>query len=438
MSAHLKLWTGIGLYLLVNGAGVAQAEGGAQAVGTPFALLLHNTHATAGRSPWVGEVLGQEVPWLLAQSSSGSASVVEPYCQPFAVEGGGEGGEGGEGSGPSIPVITLKPEQRFQDPQIIEDFVDKVVIPNYEQLAADTQELDRAVQAFVEVPSEMTLEAARQAWLSARITWEESEAFAFGPAAALGLDADLDEWPLNEADVQDILESRDPLTPETVANLESGQKGFHALAFLLFGVDNDKALADFTERDFEYLTAVAPVLANTAEELLQSWTEGVRGFPPFREEFLKAGEDSNSYLTLQAAAEEIAQGILGLLDELGNIKIGEAFVEQNPFLLESRFAHHSLPEFEANLRSVQYAYSGGFRGIQGRGLSEFIKTIDPALDTEIQLQFQQAAAALAEIPDPIEKSLCDPQARTKITTAQDQVLRAHDTFAQRILPLFRQ
>ncbi|MCJ2544512.1 imelysin family protein [Thermostichus vulcanus] len=71
-------------------------------------------------------------------------------------------------------------------------------------------------------------------------------------------------------------------------------------------------------------------------------------------------------------------------------------------------------------------------------MSEFVKTIDPALDAEIQLQFQQAAAALAEIPAPIEKSLCDPQARAKITTAQDQILRAHDTFAQRILPLFQQ
>ncbi|MCJ2544529.1 imelysin family protein [Thermostichus vulcanus] len=358
MSAHLKLWRGIGLCLLVNGAGVAQAERDAQVVGTPPVGTLI-----------VGEVLGQEAPRLLAQSSSGRASVAEQSCQPIAVEGGGEGGEGGEESGPSIPVITLKPEQHFQEPQIILDFVDQVVLPNYEQLVAETQDLSTAVQAFVEAPDEVKLEAARQAWFTARITWEESEAYAFGPAASLGLDADLDEWPLNEVDVLDVLESGDPLTSETVADLESGQKGFHAIAFLLFGVDNDKSLTDFTERDLEYLAAVAPVLANTAEELLQSWTEGVQGFPPFREEFVTAGEGSNSYLTLQAAAEEIAQGILGLLDELGNIKIGAAFAEQNPFLLESRFAHHSLPEFEANLRSVQYAYSGGFRERQGRGLS---------------------------------------------------------------------
>ncbi|MEN9223055.1 MAG: imelysin family protein, partial [Thermostichus sp. BF3_bins_97] len=156
MSAHLKLWTGIGLYVLVGGAGIAQAEGVTQPVGNPR------------------EVSGWEAPWLVAQAN--------PDCRPIAVEGGGEGGEGGEGSGPSIPVITLAPEQHFQDPQIILDFVDQVVIPNYEQLAAETQDLSAAVQAFVETPDETKLEAARQTWFTARITWEESEAFAFGPA----------------------------------------------------------------------------------------------------------------------------------------------------------------------------------------------------------------------------------------------------------------
>ncbi len=420
MSIHLKLWTGIGLYVLVSGAAYGE---------------------TRMDSPIAG--ITDELPALSA-SSFGLVAQVNPDCRPIAIDGGGEGGEGGSGSlstgstNSSAPGVALSPEQQFQDRQIILDFVDQVVIPNYEQLAADTQVLSQTIQAFVENPDQKTLETARQAWFAARITWEESEAFAFGPAESLGLDGDLDEWPLNEVDVLDVLQSEEPLTPETVADLESGQKGFHAVGFLLFGVNNDKSLEDFTERDLEYLAAVAPVLADTASNLLKSWTEGIQGFPPFREEFVKAGESSNSYLTLQAAAEEIAQGILGLLDELGNIKIGEAFTEQNPFLLESRFAHHSLPEFEANLRSVQYAYLGGFRGRQGRGLSQFVQSIDPALDNQIQSQFQAAAAALKGIPAPIEESLCDANARDPITTAVVQIQRAFDSFSQGVLPLLQQ
>lgn len=411
MSRYLKLWTGIGLYVLVSGAACGETQKDPSAAG------------------------GGDPP-ALSQASPQQAAQMNPECRPIPVDGGGEGGE--EGAGSRRPAVVLSPEQRFQDRQILLDFADQVVIPAYEQLVADTQALSQAIQAFVQDPNAQTLQAARQAWSVARITWEESEAFAFGPAAYLGLDADLDEWPLNEVEVLEVLNSGDPLTPETVAELESGQKGFHAVAFLLFGVDNNKSLQDFTERDREYLAALGPVLADTAAKLLKSWTEGVQGLPAFREEWVKAGEGSKSYLTLQAAAEEIAQGILGMLDELGKVKIGEAFAQQNPFLLESRFAHHSLPEFQANVRSVQYAYLGGFRGRQGRGLSQFVRGIDPVLDDQIQLQFQEVAAALQGIPAPMEKSLCDANARSSITAAMEQIQRAFDGFSQGVVPLLQQ
>lgn len=410
MSRYLKLWTGIGLYVLVSGAACGETQKDPSAAG------------------------GGDPP-ALSQASPQQAAQMNPECQPIPVDGGGEGGE--EGAGSRRPAVVLSPEQRFQDRQILLDFADQVVIPAYEQLVADTQALSQAIQAFVQDPNAQTLQAARQAWSVARITWEESEAFAFGPAAYLGLDADLDEWPLNEVEVLEVLNSGDPLTPETVAELESGQKGFHAVAFLLFGVDNNKSLQDFTERDREYLAALGPVLADTAAKLLKSWTEGVQGLPAFREEWVKAGEGSKSYLTLQAAAEEIAQGILGMLDELGKVKIGEAFAQQNPFLLESRFAHHSLPEFQANVRSVQYAYLGGFRDRKGRGLSQFVRDINPNLDSQIQSELQAAAAALQGIPAPIEKSLCDANARGSITAAMEKIEDAFDSFAQEVVPLLQ-
>ncbi|MFQ3634498.1 MAG: imelysin family protein [Cyanobacteriota bacterium] len=59
-------------------------------------------------------------------------------------------------------------------------------------------------------------------------------------------------------------------------------------------------------------------------------------------EFVEAGDRSTSYPTPQAAATELVQGIIDLLDELGAVRIGEALDAQNPFLLESRFSHSSL------------------------------------------------------------------------------------------------
>ncbi|NJL37506.1 MAG: peptidase M75 [Leptolyngbyaceae cyanobacterium RM2_2_4] len=336
--------------------------------------------------------------------------------------------------------MFLPPDRQFRDRQIITDFVDQLIIPNYQLLTERSGELATAIDAFVANPNDSTLQAAREAWLEARSPWEQSEAFAFGPAASLGLDAELDDWPINETDVQAVLNSSDALTPEYVDGLQTSQKGFHAIGFLLFGTDNDKSLEAFTPRELEYLGAIAPVFDQTANDLLTSWTEGLEGYPPYRSEFVNAGEGSTAYPTVQAAGEEIVQGILGILDELGNVKIGEALEAQNPFLLESRFSQSSLQDFQDNLISAQNAYLGEFpaAGTDGSSLSDFIVAIDPSLDAQIREQIQTTLAALAEIPAPIEQTLCDRSAQPQIEAAQASVMELFETFEQRVLPLMQQ
>jgi hypothetical protein len=60
------------------------------------------------------------------------------------------------------------------------------------------------------------------------------------------------------------------------------------------------------------------------------------------------------------------------------------------------------------------------------------------LDDQIQLQFQEVAAALQGIPAPMEKSLCDANARSSITAAMEQIQRAFDGFSQGVVPLLQQ
>jgi len=334
----------------------------------------------------------------------------------------------------------LPPSQRFQDRQVLVDFVDALIVPNYERLTDLTGELAIAIATFTDNPTEANLEAARAVWLAARNPWEQSEAFAFGPAAFLGLDAELDDWPLNEADVIAVLESGDTLTPEYVDGLQTSQKGFHAIGYLLFGTDSEKPLSTFSDRDLAYLAAIAPVFDQTANDLLLSWTEGIQGYPAFRSEFVNAGKGSEIYPTVQAAGEEITQGIIGILDELGNVKIGAAIATQNPFLLESRFSQSSLADFKDNLISAKNAYLGDYAatGTDGQGLSDFIAAIDPELDAQIRSQLVIAMADVEAIPGPLEETLCDRNAQPAISAAQDSVLVLFDLFQQRVLPLVQQ
>jgi putative iron-regulated protein len=207
--------------------------------------------------------------------------------------------------------------------QIAADFADQVVVPTYQQLVEKSAEFVAAIDTFTVEPTDANLAAAQEKWLETRQPWESSEAFAFGPAASLGYDGDLDDWPVNETDVEAVLASDDELTPEYIAGLQTTQKGFHAIELVLFGKDNDKTAADFGDRDLAYLKAATTAFDMTANELVKSWVEGVEGNPPYREVLATAGSSDNpAYPTTAAVVEEIVQGMLACLDEVGNEKIG--------------------------------------------------------------------------------------------------------------------
>ena len=71
---------------------------------------------------------------------------------------------------------------------VVSDFADRVVIPTYNLLVEQAEDLNQAVNTFVSDPNDANLKVAQQAWLETRFPWEKSEAFAFGPATSLGAD----------------------------------------------------------------------------------------------------------------------------------------------------------------------------------------------------------------------------------------------------------
>mgnify|MGYP000647618823 FL=1 len=129
-------------------------------------------------------------------------------------------------------------------------FVNKVVLPTYKDLKEKNTALCAAVQNFYNNPSDATFEAACDAWLVARTPWEQSEAFLFGPVDILGLDPNMDSWPLDQVAIVNILESGnfDDLNWEdgdTEEEITASQevRGFHTLEFLLFKDGNPRTVA---------------------------------------------------------------------------------------------------------------------------------------------------------------------------------------------------
>lgn len=126
---------------------------------------------------------------------------------------------------------------------IVADYVDVVVLPTYKDLAEANADLHTAVQSLATSPSNATFETAATAWMTARQPWETSEAFLFGPVDELGLDPNMDSWPLDQDAIKNVLASGDfsgldwsgefDEQNEGIAEAQS-IRGFHTLEFLLF------------------------------------------------------------------------------------------------------------------------------------------------------------------------------------------------------------
>ena len=126
---------------------------------------------------------------------------------------------------------------------IVDQFVDNVAIPTYKDLAAKNKALLEAVQALQKNPSNATFEAACEAWLASRQPWETSEAFLFGPVSELGLDPNMDSWPLDQDGIVQVMKEQKWSSfqwtgdyDEDSEAIEAAQslRGFHTLEYLLF------------------------------------------------------------------------------------------------------------------------------------------------------------------------------------------------------------
>ncbi|MDE6446688.1 MAG: peptidase M75 [Muribaculaceae bacterium] len=124
---------------------------------------------------------------------------------------------------------------------IVTNYVDAVVLPTYKSLKERNAALLSAVQFLSANRTDAAFEAACRAWLSSREPWEKSEAFLFGPVDALGLDPNMDSWPLDQDAIVNHLKSgvfndldwSDSDSDDTIEAVQN-IRGFHTLEFLLF------------------------------------------------------------------------------------------------------------------------------------------------------------------------------------------------------------
>jgi uncharacterized iron-regulated protein len=325
---------------------------------------------------------------------------------------------------------TTEPEpQAYDFSATLADFSEHVALATYLDMKTNGAALSAAAVDFAADPTNQSkLDAVASAWVSMREPWEASEAFLFGPAEFLSLDPALDSWPVDRQQLDAVLSSSLDLTPANIANgLGPALRGFHTVEYLVFRNGAPRAVNDVTQREREYLVAVASVLADDAAALHDEWAGG------FAQEFAQAGQQGSRYAHESDAVLEIAEGMAGILDEVANGKIADPYDQQNPELVESQFSWNSLTDFANNIRSVRNAYQGGYHlGTDGVGLDQFVASKDPALDARLKAELQMAIDKIGDIPAPFRNNL---NAAVEIEAAQAAIRTAFDTVEGDVKPL---
>lgn len=274
--------------------------------------------------------------------------------------------------------------------------------------------------------SSADIKAAGEAWKLARKNWELSEAFLFGPAANHNIDPHIDSWPLDKAAMENLLtQIRNGNSWSLENNGGYGLIGFHAVEYMLFQLSEDENTSlvhstDYTPEELEYLTAVADDLCQQCVCLEACWagTENVSAIKreileeadlDYNEEYgwemANAGKPGSRFKTYQESAEEIIQGCIDIADEVGNTKIGRPHIGsslEDKNYIESPYSLNSIEDFADNIRSVRNAYLGGKSG--DASVSDYVKSVDPAVDNEVREAITNAIAAIEIIPEPFAKN----------------------------------
>ncbi len=320
--------------------------------------------------------------------------------------------------GLAVSGCAIQSRAEAPTPQaVVESFVATVVQPNADALVTQTAALQEAIGRLSDQPSEPHLEVARQAWRSARRTWETSESWAFGPAETQGFDGAMDDWPVNRRDLATAL-AGGPFTAASFAALSDTAKGFHGIEWVLWGgrSGTPPSAAQLGPNDLAYLRLAAGDLHRQAEGLRASWS-GPGGF----------GARISAPADAGTAVQEMLQGVIGLLQEEGDEKLGQPLKTRDPHTLESADSGNTRSDLLANVE-------GARRVLMSTGLLDLIRRRDADLAQRIDTQTARAVDLARALPDPVNDHLDDPASRRAM---EDLIGQLHSTAAlvERSVPL---
>lgn len=333
--------------------------------------------------------------------------------------------------------------------EVLENYADIAEAIYGDSLIA-AQRLQTAVDALIADPSAETLQAAKSAWLAARVPYQQSEVYRFGNAIVDDWEGKVNAWPLDEGlidyvdvtyggptdenalaamnvvaspsltisgETVDAAEITPALLSDTLHEADGVEAnvatGYHAIEFLLWGQDlnghahgagnrpwtdyarGEACTNDNCDRRGDYLKAATDLLVSDLEWITAQWAEG--------------GEARSTLMADEAA------GITAMLTGMGSLSYGEQAGERMRLGLMLNDPEEEHDCFSDNTHNshyydglgIQNVYLGEYVRIDGSlvsgpSLADLVAETDAALDAEMQGKLARTMMALGRIKSAAE------------------------------------
>lgn len=345
-----------------------------------------------------------------------------------------------------------------------------IAAAKYGDSLTTAQTLQAAVNALITNPSADALQAAKTAWLAARVPYQQTEVYRFGNAIVDDWEGKVNAWPLDEGLIDyvdasyggpsdenefaalnvvanasftlsgkevDANEITPALLEETLQEADGVEAnvatGYHAIEFLLWGQDlnghgagagnrpwtdyaaGDACTNDNCDRRGEYLTAATDLLVSDLEWMTAQWAAGGAA----RAE-LNRNEDA---------------GIAAVLTGMGSLSYGEVAGERmrlgvmlnDPEEEHSCFADNTHNDHYYDGLGVQNTYLGEYVRIDGSvvsgaSLSDIVAAKNASLDTEMRAKLSATMKALGRIKTTAEAGFAYDQMLERGNEAGEAVI----------------
>ncbi|MCP4597985.1 imelysin family protein [Neptuniibacter sp.] len=321
----------------------------------------------------------------------------------------------------------------------------------YEDSLITAKALNKVIDQFLASPSEANLKAAREAWVAARVPYQQSEAYRFGNALVDDWEGKVNAWPLDEGLIDyvatdygtesdenpfytaniianktlkiggievDASTINKQLLGETLHEIDEVEAnvatGYHAIEFLLWGQDlngnnpgaGNRPATDFDlknctggncDRRRDYLQAATNLLIDDLTEMTNNWT--VNGAA--RQDLLSKGPEGG-LATILTGMGSLAYGELaGERTKLG-LMLHDPEEEHDCFSDNTHASHYYDAKGIKNVYLGEYTRVDGST-VSGPSLSQLVKASAPVVDQNLRNKLEATQTAAQVMMDEAEK-----------------------------------